>query len=84
VVVTTSGTSYFVNRGLPKLPAGRTYQLWGFVGDTPISLGLLGRDPRSVAFALGRDAPVHAVAVTPERDGGSVHPSVAPVASGPT
>lgn len=83
VVVAPSGTSYFLNRRLPALAGGRTYQLWGFVGSTPISLGLLGGHPTNVAFAFDRSAPVHLLAVTAENRGGAVSPTGTPVASGP-
>jgi hypothetical protein len=83
IVVVPSGTSYFVNRSLPALAPGRTYQLWVFVGTTPISLGLLGGHPGTVAFAFGHTAPVRAVAVTAEPGGGSVGPTTAPAASAP-
>jgi anti-sigma factor RsiW len=82
VVVAPSGASYFLNRRLPALAGGRTYQLWGFVGPTPISLGLLGGHPTDVAFAFDQAAPVHLLAVTAEGRGGAVSPTSAPVASG--
>ena len=53
VVIDDSGTAFLLNQGLPALPAGRTYQLWILGGPRPVSLGLLGSDPATVAFAIG-------------------------------
>jgi anti-sigma-K factor RskA len=66
-VVLPDGTGYLTS-DLPALPAGRTYQLWGVDDDDTVSLGVIGRDPRVVAFqAAGNPA---ALAVTAERAGG--------------
>ena len=48
VVIAADGSGYAFTGDLPALPAGRTYQLWalgGADGRTPISIGVLGRDP---------------------------------------
>ena len=66
-VVLPDGTGYLTSQ-LPRLPAGRTYQLWGVDNRNTISLGVMGRDPDVVAFqAAGHPA---AIAVTEERAGG--------------
>ena len=43
-VVLPDGTGYLTSQ-LPRLPAGRTYQLWGVDNRNTISLGVMGRDP---------------------------------------
>jgi len=66
-VVLPDGTGYLTS-DLPALPAGRTYQLWGVDNRNTISLGVMGRSPKVVAFqAAGHPA---AIAVTEERSGG--------------
>jgi hypothetical protein len=64
VVLLSSGLGYLYDSDLAPLPAGRTYQLWGLVGHTAVSYGLLGTDPRIEAFRTGRG--VGALAVTDE------------------
>jgi anti-sigma-K factor RskA len=54
VVTTTDGRGYVVVDTLPRLPEGRTYQLWALMPDgmqpTMVSVGVLGRDPSVSAF----------------------------------
>ncbi len=50
VVIDATGTGYLLADRLPPLPEGRTYQLWGVSADTVVSLGVLGPEPRLVAF----------------------------------
>jgi len=74
-VVQADGTGYLMAGDLRALPAGRTYQLWGIRGKTPVSAGVLGPDPAEVvAFSVSPD--VSAVAISEEEAGGS--------AAGPT
>jgi Anti-sigma-K factor rskA len=66
-VVLPDGTGY-VTTQLPRLPSGRTYQLWGVDNQNTISLGVMGRSPGVVAFhAAGHPA---SIAITEERAGG--------------
>ena len=66
-VVLPDGWGYLTSE-LPKLPAGRTYQLWGVDSRNTISLGVMGRSPTVIAFhASGHPA---ALAITEERAGG--------------
>jgi anti-sigma-K factor RskA len=66
-VVLPDGTGYLRSE-LPRLPAGRTYQLWGVDERDTVSLGVMGRDPHVVAFrAAGLP---QKLAVTEERRGG--------------
>jgi hypothetical protein len=81
VVIDGSGTAFLFNRGLPALSSARTYQLWLTGGARPVSIGLLGANPGTVAFAIGSVAPKNAFAVSVEPARGSVAPS-APVAAG--
>jgi len=64
---------------LPRLPAGRTYQLWVVTPQAPISAGLLTPDPQgsvSEVFATPPDIPQPvAMAVTIEPEGGVPAPT---------
>ena len=51
-VITEAGSAYLQASTLPALPNGRTYQLWGDVGDRAVSLGVLGADPEVVRFEV--------------------------------
>jgi hypothetical protein len=66
-VVTTDGAGYLTSE-LPPAPAGHTYQLWGVTRTGTISLGVLGRDPGTVAFQAG--VPTQSLAITTEVSGG--------------
>ena len=79
-VVLADGAGYVVDDNLPGLEAGRTYQLWGMVEGTPVSLGLLGRSPDKFAFRVA--GPVGALAITSEDEGGAVLPEGAPLVVG--
>jgi anti-sigma factor RsiW len=83
IVLTSSGTGFVMNDandGLPPLPAGRTYQLWGVVDGRTVSLGLLGARPEVVPFSVAGAATPRAFAITAEVSGGVVHSTNAPVA----
>jgi hypothetical protein len=66
-VVTSDGTGYLTSE-LPPAPAGHTYQLWGITRTGTISLGVLGRDPGTIAFKAA--APTASLAITTEIAGG--------------
>lgn len=80
-VVTLDGRGYFLGSDLTPLAAGRTYQLWGLMGGRPISLGLLGSHPTTVAFTYGSATPSE-VMVTVEPAHGVVSPDQTPIARG--
>jgi anti-sigma-K factor RskA len=81
-VIVPSGRGYLVSSSLPALDHDQTYQLWGIVGITPISLGLLGASPHASTFTIS-GAPLTAkLALTAEPSGGTVAPTGAIVASG--
>jgi anti-sigma-K factor RskA len=84
VVTLPDGSAFVLNVGLPRLAADRTYQLWGVVRGQTVSLGLLGNQPRDVAFTVNPAAPVKVFAVTTEVAGGVVRPTHTPVAESPT
>ena len=67
-VISPSGTGYLTASDLPALGSDRTYQLWGETGGKVISLGLLGRSPRLVAFSA--HGSFQGLAVTDEVAGG--------------
>jgi hypothetical protein len=66
-VVTTDGAGYLTST-LPPAPAGHVYQLWGVTRTGTISLGVLGRDPGTIAFQAG--LPTQSLAITTEVAGG--------------
>ena len=74
-VMLASGTGYLVQTSLPTLPANETYQLWGIVKGSPVSIGVLGRTPRDATFTLVSSPSPSALSVTVEPSGGSLTPS---------
>jgi anti-sigma-K factor RskA len=81
-VIVPGGHGYLVSSQLPVLSTGKTYQLWGIVAGTPISLGLLGGSPSHVAFTITGAPSTAKLAVTAEPEGGTVAPTGSIVASG--
>ncbi|HEY6474097.1 MAG TPA: anti-sigma factor [Acidimicrobiales bacterium] len=81
-VIVPAGRGYLVSSNLPSLGSGKTYQLWGIVGSTPISLGLLGASPHGSTFTIAGATWASKLALTAEPDGGTVTPTGGIVASG--
>ena len=79
-VVLPDGTGYVTTAKLPALDKDRTYQLWGVDDRATISLGVMGGDPKVVAFHT--DHPPSALAITNERAGGVVSSAEEPTAVG--
>ncbi len=79
-VVLPDGSGYLTSTKLPALSDDRTYQLWGVGDHATISLGVMGTNPKVVAFHVG-DAP-SALAITNERAGGVASSAEAPTAVG--
>lgn len=79
-VVLPDGTGYVVKDNLPALGPARTYQLWAVVGDSKISVGVLGPDPGPSGFKAAGD--VSALAITQEQAGGVVASNQTPIAVG--
>lgn len=79
-VMLPDGSGYLLRPNLPALPADRTYQLWAMVGDSRISLGVLGRDPAVTAFKAATE--VRALAITEEPAGGVTSTDKPPVVMG--
>ena len=80
VVVLPDGTGYVVRNNLAPLSKERTYQMWAVVGSTPISVGVLGPEPKVVPFKMNGN--VSALAITEEVAGGVVSSRQTPVVSG--
>ncbi len=82
VVLLPDGTGYLRGDHLDPLPSDRTYQLWAVTGSATkpvtISAGVLGSDPRAVAFRAS--GPVRAFAITVEHAGGVVQSAQTPIA----
>jgi anti-sigma factor RsiW len=81
-VILPGGRGYLFSSSLPALRSGQTYQLWGTVGTTQISLGLLGAAPRGSTFTIAGAPLTATLALTAEPSGGTVAPTGAVVASG--
>jgi anti-sigma-K factor RskA len=81
-VIVPGGRGYLVSSNLPTLGHGQTYQLWGIVGGTPISLGLLGAAPHGSTFTVAGATWTSKLALTAEPNGGTVAPTGSIVASG--
>jgi hypothetical protein len=81
-VMLPDGTGYLVKSRMPVLGSGQTYQLWGIVKGSPVSIGVMGNSPGRVTFTMaGTPAPTE-LAITVQRSGGSLTPSKAFVATG--
>jgi hypothetical protein len=74
VVVTDTGTGYFLADDLPTLEEGRTYQLWQLDGDQPISLGTVGTGTTPVT-SVAVPAGTTTMAISAEAAGGAVSPT---------
>jgi anti-sigma-K factor RskA len=76
-VLLPDGSGYLKNDGLAVLPEGKTYQLWGITGSSaaPVatSVGVLGADPRTVAFHTSGG--VAALGLSIEREPGAPQPT---------
>jgi hypothetical protein len=75
------GTGFLVANDLPALPNDRTYQLWALANGQKISAGVLGADPRVVAFRYAPSG-LSGFAVTDEQAGGVTASQNAPVVLG--
>jgi anti-sigma-K factor RskA len=81
VVALPDGQAYLLSSNLPAISADRTYQLWGLVEGSPVSLGLLGAHPELVAFRI--DPAVVRLMVTAEPQGGRPAPDGPVLIQGP-
>jgi len=82
-VILPDGTGYLVKSTMPALSSNDTYQLWGIVKGSPVSIGVMGSSPRQVTFTLNASPGPTELAVTVQRAGGSLTPAKSFVASGP-
>ncbi|HET6954051.1 MAG TPA: anti-sigma factor [Acidimicrobiales bacterium] len=81
-VVADGPTGYVLVDDLPRLPAGREYQLWKLAGDdVAVSLGVIG-DGTTPAAAFGLPADTTPFAISTEPAGGSPVPTGQIVATG--
>jgi anti-sigma-K factor RskA len=81
-VMLPDGRGYLVSSSLPALSSKDTYQLWGIVNGSPVSVGVMGGAPHHVAFTLASSPAPSALAVTIEPAGGSLTPATTLVGSG--
>jgi hypothetical protein len=81
-VMLPDGTGYLVKSNMPVLTPNNTYQLWGIVKGSPVSIGVMGSSPGQVTFTLASSPGPSELAVTVQPAGGSLKPSQI-VGSGP-
>ena len=82
-VLDPDGRGYLLNSGLPALSSQSTYQLWGLINGQIISLGILGRSLRQVAFTVKGSPRLARLGISIEPTGGSIQPSGRMLISGP-
>jgi hypothetical protein len=82
-VMLPDGTGYLVKSTMPALASSETYQLWGIVKGSPVSIGVMGSSPGQVTFTLNSSPGPSELAVTVQKAGGSLAPAKNFVASGP-
>ena len=79
-VVPAADGSVFVVEGLEDIPEERTYQLWLFEGETPVSAGTFEVEDGRAVLETGRSLEgFSGAAVTVEPEGGSPGPTTDPV-----
>ncbi|MGB8197150.1 MAG: anti-sigma factor [Acidimicrobiales bacterium] len=82
-VMLPNGTGYLVTASMPTLASNETYQLWGIVKGSPVSIGVMGAKPGQVTFTMNSSPLPTELAVTVQKAGGSLTPAKTFVASGP-
>ena len=82
-VMLPDGTGYLVTSHMPALTRNETYQLWGIVKGSPVSIGVMGSSPGQVTFTMATSPAPSELAVTVQSAGGALVPSKRFVASGP-
>jgi anti-sigma-K factor RskA len=82
LVLLPDGRGYLVKSNMPTLPSSETYQLWGIVNGSPVSIGIMGSTPRAVGFTIATSPAPTKIGVTIEPAGGSLTPTNGMVASG--
>jgi anti-sigma-K factor RskA len=81
-VMLPNGTGYLVRSHMPVLESDQTYQLWGIVKGSPVSIGIMGNAPGRVTFTMATSPAPTELAVTVQKSGGSLTPSKTFVAMG--
>lgn len=80
VVVTRGGEAALFVSGLPRAPAGKTYEVWVMRGRTALPAGLFSAGAQTATVRLTRPLAGGAfVGVTLERAGGTLHPTGQPL-----
>jgi anti-sigma-K factor RskA len=81
-VLLPDGRGYLVKSHMPALSTNETYQLWGVINGTPISIGLMGESPDDVGFTVAGGPTPSSLDVTVEPAGGTQMPTSPVIASG--
>ena len=81
IIASPSGAAYWLWSSLRDLPVSETYQLWGLSRGKPVSLALVGPNPRSVGYFRLENA-ITKLMVTAEPKGGTTLPTTPVLAEG--
>ncbi len=81
IIASRSGAAYWLWSSLRDLPVSETYQLWGLSRGKPVSLALIGPNPRSVGYFRLENA-ITKLMVTAEPKGGTTLPTTPVLAEG--
>jgi anti-sigma factor RsiW len=74
------GKAVIVTANMPGAPAGKVYELWLQQGQKMVKAGFMTKGPSNTVLLEGNAATAAGVGITVEPDGGSVTPSLPPVA----
>ena len=74
IIILPTGDAYWISSSLPRLPAARTYQIWGVSNGRVVSIGLLGTNPHVLA-SFRVEPSISRVLVNEEPEGGTVQPT---------
>jgi anti-sigma-K factor RskA len=71
---TASADVYMVIKNMPKLPSEKQYQLWAFIDQKPVDLGLFDADKPNLFLKMKNTQKAEAFAITIEKRGNGAIP----------
>ena len=71
---TASADVYMVIKNIPKLPGEKQYQLWAFIDQKPVDLGLFDADKPNLFLKMKNTRKAEAFAITIEKRGNGPTP----------
>lgn len=72
----TAASVYLVVKNMPELPSDNQYQLWALIDGKPSSLGVFDTPKNKVLLKMQNTQKADAFAITIEKKGGSVSPTL--------